>query len=85
MTGREQRRLYAEVARGLDEILNPGKAGKDRTVGFALLVFPFGDKSGRSHYVSNGAGKRDMAKLFRETARRLDERIAWERAGRGLQ
>ena len=79
-----RRELYARVARAVDGMLNPGRTGRDRATGFAILVYPFGTR-GRSHYVSNGAGKEEMAALFREAAKRLEERAAWERAGGGLQ
>ena len=51
-----QRELYAQIARVVDELLNPGLSGKDRTLGFTILVYPFGT-TGESHYVSNGADK----------------------------
>ncbi|MDE0124243.1 MAG: hypothetical protein OXN97_06670 [Bryobacterales bacterium] len=79
--GEEQRKLYRWTARLVDGMLNPRKAVEGRRRwGFTLLVYPFGTAS-ESHYVSNGADRRDMAMLFREAARRLDERIAWERGG----
>ena len=34
------------IARGLDAALNDGKTGPALEVGFVLLVFPYGDKSG---------------------------------------
>lgn len=85
MDGEKQRKLYRQAARLVDRMLNPRKATEGRRRwGFTLLVYPFGT-AGRSHYVSNGADRSDMAKIFREAARRLDERVAWERAGRGIQ
>jgi hypothetical protein len=62
------------VAKTLDEVFNGDKRGKDRPVGFVLLVFPFGDDpKGRCNYISNGADRRDIIKLLREQANRFDE------------
>ncbi|MDE0406879.1 MAG: hypothetical protein OXN81_03380 [Alphaproteobacteria bacterium] len=81
VSGEEQRKLYAQTGRLIDVMLNPDIVGGGRRRwGFTLLVYPFGTAV-RSHYVSNGADRRDMAQLFREAARRLDERIAWEQGG----
>jgi len=52
--------------RGLDMLLNGQKLGEDRTWGFVLLVFPFGDRSWRCNFASNGADRRDVANLMRE-------------------
>jgi hypothetical protein len=60
------------IARVLDEVLNGDKRGKDRTVGFVLLVFPYGEADGRCNYISNGADRKDMVKLLREQANRFD-------------
>lgn len=46
------------LARGLDKILNGDLKGKDRKVGFTLLLFNFGDE-GNVNYVSN-AERADM-------------------------
>ena len=78
-----QRELYAQIARVVDELLNPGLSGKDRTLGFTILVYPFGTL-GESHYVSNGADKTAMAALFREAAQRLVERSDLERGVGGM-
>ena len=78
-----QRELYAQSARVVDELLNPGLSGKDRTLGFTILVYPFGT-AGESHYVSNGADKQEMAALLREAAQRLDERTDLERGVGGM-
>ena len=67
------RRLMNELAVVLDGALNPGTAGgRARELGFVLLVFPFG-KVGRYNYISNGAGRRDIAKAFREMADLFDQ------------
>jgi hypothetical protein len=55
------------LARFLDDQFNgEGVTGKDRRVGFVLLVFPFGDGPGhRTNYVSN-ANREDVVTLLRE-------------------
>ncbi len=60
------------VARTLDELFNEGAKGREREVGFVLLVFPFGEKDGRCNYISNGADRADIIKLLREQANRFD-------------
>ena len=61
------------IARVLDETFNGKTKGKERPIGFVLLVFPFGEKEGRCNYISNGADRHDMVKLLREQANRFDQ------------
>ena len=61
------------VVRGLDEIFNGDVHGDDRSTGFVLLVFPFGSKDGRCNYISNGADRDDIVKLFKEQIKRFEE------------
>lgn len=63
------------IARVLDETFNGDARGHDRKTGFVLLVFPYGDKSGRCNYISNGADRRDIIKLLREQANRFDSGV----------
>jgi hypothetical protein len=60
------------LARLLDEYFNGDKVGQDREVGFVLLVFPFGDRSGRCNYISNGADRRDIVTMMREQIARFE-------------
>lgn len=60
------------IAQGLDEILNGHNKGKDREVGFVLLVFPFGEKEGRCNYISNGADRKDIVVLMKEQIKRFE-------------
>jgi len=60
------------VARVLDDTFNPDQHGKDREIGFVLLVFPFGTKDGCCNYISNGADRADIVKMLREQANRFD-------------
>ena len=63
---------YAEIAGVLDELLNGKRGGPDRKTGFVLLVFPFGDHSGRCNFVSNGADRRDVVTLMKEMITRFE-------------
>jgi hypothetical protein len=56
----------------LDQYFNGDKVGQDRAVGFVLLVFPFGDRSGRCNYISNGADRRDIVTMMREQIARFE-------------
>ena len=54
------------VVKTLDGIFNGDARGKDRKVGFILMVFPFNSDSGRCNYMSNGADRVDVVKLMKE-------------------
>lgn len=60
------------IAGFLDAEFNGDTRGGDRKTGFVLLVFPYGDKSGRCNYISNGADRDDIVRLFREQADRFE-------------
>jgi hypothetical protein len=60
------------IAGALDEMFNGDKKGKDRKVGFVLLVFEFGEKEGRCNYISNGADRRDIVTLMKEQIKRFE-------------
>lgn len=45
------------LARTLDEWFNGNARGKDRRVGFCLMVFEFGDSPGRANYISKSYEK----------------------------
>jgi hypothetical protein len=71
--------LMNKLAIGLDEFFNgddanPRALGKDdkRKTGFVLLVFPFGDHSGRCNFISNGADRKDVVTLMREMISRFE-------------
>lgn len=59
------------IATALDELFNPGLNGADKQIGFVLLTFPYGTKEGRSNYLSNGASRDDMARMFDELVKRF--------------
>jgi hypothetical protein len=60
------------VAGAIDEVFNGPRPIVERKVGFVLLVFPYGEAEGRCNYISNGAGRKEIAILFREQARRFE-------------
>jgi hypothetical protein len=60
------------IAHVLDEAFNGEAKGKDRSTGFVLLVFPFGDE-GRCNYISNGADRKDIVTLFKEQIKRFED------------
>jgi hypothetical protein len=67
-----QVRMMNDIARALDQAFNGDAHGNvDRTMGFVLLVFPFGSSDGRCNYISNGADRRDVLKLLEEQAARF--------------
>lgn len=60
------------LARAIDELFNGEAKGKDRSTGFVLMVFPFGDVTGRCNYISNGADRKDVVTLMREMIARFE-------------
>lgn len=68
----EYREKMNQLARGIDIIFNGDKAGSDRETGFVLLVFPFGEKTGRCNYISNGADRKDITIMFKEIIARFE-------------
>ncbi len=67
---------YAEsmkrVVRAIDQTFNGDVRGKDRKVGFVLMVFPFGSHEGRCNYMSNGAAREDIVTLMKEQIARFE-------------
>lgn len=60
------------LARAIDELFNGDKHGKDREVGFCLMVYKFGDEPGRCNYISNGADRKDVVTLMKEMIARFE-------------
>lgn len=63
-------REMQDIARALDQVFNGD--GQRRT-GFVLMVFPYNSSDGRCNYISNGAAREDIVRLFREQIRRFEE------------
>lgn len=59
------------ICRFIDEHFNGPAHGQRPQVGFVLMVFPYGDKTGRCNYMSNGANRRDVVTLMREMIARF--------------
>ena len=57
------------VAHGLDDVFNGDE--RPKKVGFVLLVFPFGDDSGRCNYISN-SDRADIRVLLKEQLARFE-------------
>lgn len=60
------------LAGAIDELFNGKVKGDARKTGFVLMVFPFGDHSGRCNYISNGADRRDIIVLMKEMIARFE-------------
>ena len=62
------------IAVALDRILNGERIdlSGERKNGFVLLIFPFGDQSGRCNYISNGADRDDIVRMFKEQIRQFE-------------
>lgn len=68
------------IAEALDFLFNPGakEEGKEKQIGFALLVFPFACSPGaKTSYVSNGE-REDMLNALKEFIARAEGRITDE-------
>lgn len=75
------RKQMNDVAAGLDAVFNGELRGKDRKTGFVLLVFPFGDDTGRCNYISNGADRTDIVTMFKEQIKRFEGQAVMEDKG----
>lgn len=63
------------IAQVLDAVFNGDNDGKiigERETGFVLMVFPYGDKTGRCNYISNGANREDVVTLMKEMIARFE-------------
>ena len=60
------------LAHAVDELFNGELKGANRKVGFVMMVFPFGDTSGRCNYISNGADREDVVVLMKEMIARFE-------------
>ena len=68
----EYEKKMQALAQAVDEIFNGHKKGADRKVGFIILVFPFGDETGRCNYISNGADRQDVVRMMKEQIKRFE-------------
>lgn len=62
-----------DIAEALDVTLNGIEAVRygrgEKKTGFVLFLYPFGDTSGRTNYVSNNAGREEVTKMLEEQLR----------------
>lgn len=72
-----------ELAALIDEGLNPGLEGDERTTGFVLLMFPF-RKTGRMNYISN-AERGQITKALRELVDSFEADAARKAGPGGVQ
>lgn len=63
------------IAGALDEMFNGKAKAPHKSTGFVLMVFPYGDHSGRCNYISNGADRDDVVKLMKEMISRFERQI----------
>lgn len=54
------------LTRVINEVLNGDAPFSERKVGFVLMVFPFGETTGRCNFMSNGADRQDVVTLMKE-------------------
>lgn len=68
------RQKMQSVALTIDQFFNGELRGKDRKVGFVMMVFEFGehDFKDRCNYISNGADRKDVVTLMKEMIRRFE-------------
>lgn len=60
-----------DVARAIDAMFNGPDTGKEKTVAFILMVFPFNNHDGRCNYMSN-AKREDVLVLLKEQVARFE-------------
>lgn len=60
------------VMRAVDEAFNGKAKAPDKKIGIVMLVFPYGDITGRCNFMSNGADRRDIVTLFKEMIARFE-------------
>lgn len=68
----QYRQRMVAIATAMDETFNGSAKAPNKTVGFVLMVFPFGDHSGRCNYISNGADRQDVVTLMKEMIARFE-------------
>jgi len=60
------------IMQALDEFLNDGAKAPNKKVGLVVMMFPYGDTTGRCNYMSNGADRRDIITLMKEMIARFE-------------
>ena len=60
------------IMQALDEFLNDGAKAPNKKTGIVVMMFPYGDTTGRCNYMSNGADRRDVVTLMKEMIARFE-------------
>ena len=68
------------VMQSLDEFMNGDSKGSNRKVGIVVMMFPYGEVTGRCNYMSNGADRKDMVRLMKEMIKKFERQP--EQAGK---
>lgn len=68
----EYHELMTRVMGAIDEMFNGDAKAPNKKTGIVMLVFPFGDVTGRCNFMSNGADRRDIVVLFKEMIARFE-------------
>lgn len=56
----------------LDEFLNGDAKGPDKPTGIVVLMFPYGNTTGRCNFMSNGASRKNLVVLMKEMIARFE-------------
>lgn len=64
--------LMVKTMGAIDELFNGDAKREDKKTGIVMLVFPYGDVTGRCNFMSNGADRRDIVVLFKEMIARFE-------------
>lgn len=64
--------MMVHTMKAVDEFFNGNAKGPDKKTGIVMLVFPFGDVTGRCNFMSNGADRKDIVTLFKEMIARFE-------------
>jgi len=60
------------IMHALDEFLNGVALGTARQTGIVVMMFPYGETTGRCNYMSNGANRQDIITLMKEMIARFE-------------
>lgn len=61
-----------ELAAFLDHQFNGDAKGGDKKIGFVMMVFEYGEDSGRCNFISNGANRQDIVAMMKELIARFE-------------
>lgn len=64
--------LMSAICAVVDETFNGQLKHPHKKVGFVLLTFPYSDTPGRANFMSNGADRRDLVRMFKDLIERFE-------------